>query len=410
MTCDEAQALLDAGDVRPELAAHLADCAGCGGTAAVLACCAELPEEPIPEGFEAELRRRLASAPRPRPAPPRWALWSGGGLAAVAAAVVLVVGVRTAVAPNRAPSAASGSSAVTQEQAGTARGLFGAPAAGPATTLPAQPSAGAAGAVRSAGPQIAAPFAPAIHGPAQASSAGSAASGSAAVPAPVPSLGGGVLGRDLVQQASVTLKVDHVAQAFTQVSEAAAALGGFVAQSDFSSGNGASRATATVRVPVGVLQTFLDRIALMGTVTAQSRSSQDVTQQVVDVSARLEALRAEEAAYQRLYAKASSVADMIQVQQQLTQVQSQIDTLQAEQQALSRMVDLATVSLTLVPAHGGSPLDRGQGGGVLQGAWAAMLAALRVLLLALGWLLPWAVAAGLGWLAVRLVRAARGRL
>ncbi len=58
-------------------------------------------------------------------------------------------------------------------------------------------------------------------------------------------------------------------------------------------------------------------------------------------------MQSERAAYTRLFGKAQSMRDMLQIQQALAQVNSQIAALSAQMHSLRRSVELSTVFLTL---------------------------------------------------------------
>src|SRR5690606_2317851 len=75
----------------------------------------------------------------------------------------------------------------------------------------------------------------------------------------------------------------------------------------------------------------------------------DVTGQIVDLEARIENLRASEASYRELLARAERVEDILAVQARLDQVRGEIERLVAQLEALEGQADLSTLTVTLVP-------------------------------------------------------------
>jgi hypothetical protein len=107
------------------------------------------------------------------------------------------------------------------------------------------------------------------------------------------------------------------------------------------------RGFVTVRVPAGTYQAFIAEAAKLGTVQYQSESSDDVTQQHVDMQARIDNLKAEQARLRQMFAKASRVSDMLAIEQELSRVQGDIESMQAQITYLERQAAMATVTLEL---------------------------------------------------------------
>jgi len=103
----------------------------------------------------------------------------------------------------------------------------------------------------------------------------------------------------------------------------------------------------TVRVPVAVVERFVTDVAALGAITYQSEGSTDVTQEHVDLSARLANLRAEEARLREFFDSAKSVEDMLAIEAELSRVRGEIESLDAQVTYLERQAALATVTIEL---------------------------------------------------------------
>ena len=113
------------------------------------------------------------------------------------------------------------------------------------------------------------------------------------------------------------------------------------------SSSGPLAAYVTVRVPSDKYPAFIADAAKLGTVLTESETADDVTQQHVDMKARLGNLVAEQGRLRQLFAKASSVKDMLAIEQELTRVQGDIESMQAQIKYLERQAAMATVTLEL---------------------------------------------------------------
>lgn len=103
----------------------------------------------------------------------------------------------------------------------------------------------------------------------------------------------------------------------------------------------------TVRVPVEDFEAFVTDVSKLGTVRSQSESSDDVTQQHVDLAARLKNLQAEEVRLRDFFAAAKDVKDMLAIEQELARVRGEIESLDAQVTYLERQAAMATVTIEL---------------------------------------------------------------
>jgi hypothetical protein len=163
--------------------------------------------------------------------------------------------------------------------------------------------------------------------------------------------------RQVIYQATVSLEVNTVPSALTQVQTLAKSLGGWVDNISSYGGQTQTQATITIRVPQDQFFTALDNLQNLGTVQSQNVSSQDVTEQYIDLEARLKSSQLEKQSLQALLDKVATVNDEILIQGQLTQVESQIESLQGQINYIQNRVDMASITVTLntPPQNVGQP-------------------------------------------------------
>jgi hypothetical protein len=88
---------------------------------------------------------------------------------------------------------------------------------------------------------------------------------------------------------------------------------------------------------------------LDGEIKAEATREEDVTAVVIDLEARLENLRAAEESYRTLLEQATDIQDILAIQNQLFQVRGEIESMQAQLDYYTDQVDLATLTVTVVP-------------------------------------------------------------
>lgn len=170
-------------------------------------------------------------------------------------------------------------------------------------------------------------------------------------------------GSALIVTASLTLIVDSVDAALLDAREVVKGVGGVVVSASRGSdggfpiydrngqplGTSAGPAYLSFRIPAAELETAIDRLKRLGTLSSERTDASDVSASLRDLGARLKNLRAAESNYVRLLDAATTVSDLLAVTAQLDSVRGQIEQLSAEQAALTDQVDRSLLSLTLYP-------------------------------------------------------------
>jgi hypothetical protein len=140
-----------------------------------------------------------------------------------------------------------------------------------------------------------------------------------------------------------------LARTMTRLTGLAGAYGGFVANSanQSGSGGGVPFGSITLEVPVDNFSAVLKQAVHYGKTSNASTKATDVTGQYVDLQARLSALEVSRQQYLTILAKATSIGDIVAVQEQLDSIQSQIEQLQGQLQVLTSETSYSTVNVTV---------------------------------------------------------------
>ena len=150
----------------------------------------------------------------------------------------------------------------------------------------------------------------------------------------------------IVYEGTLSLEVGDLNQAVDQADQLVAGLGGHVASSQLSNKDNASSSSVTYRIPAERWDDALTGLRAIGTrVVDENTTSEDVTGQVVDLDARIANLRASESALQAIMARASSIPDVLNVQDKLTSVQGDIESMTAQRDSLANRAALSTLTV-----------------------------------------------------------------
>ena len=157
------------------------------------------------------------------------------------------------------------------------------------------------------------------------------------------------VGRKVISIARVSIEVEAVEPSVGQIRAIAESVGGFVEQLSSSGGSENPRAELTVRVPQDQFEPALGRIEGLGDVESRNLGSEDVTEQFIDLSARLRSSKREEESLLALLERSSTVTEILTVERELARVRSDIERAQGQLNFLERRVDLATIHVSLFP-------------------------------------------------------------
>jgi hypothetical protein len=219
-------------------------------------------------------------------------------------------------------------------------------------------------------------------------------------------------GRDLIRTAQLTLDVDDVSARARQVRTAATAVGGVVVQEQ----SGDDYASLTVRVPGDSMDKLTDDVAGLGKVTGRSAQVSDVTDDVVDLDARVRSQQASVDRVRALLAQAQSIGDVVSIESELASREADLDSLTGRLASLRDQVAMSTLTVDLrgpaaapVPVEDpASPAGWSEG---LAAGWAGLKAVGTATAAVAGFLLPMlplvAVVLGLVWAVRRIVRGRR---
>ena len=117
--------------------------------------------------------------------------------------------------------------------------------------------------------------------------------------------------------------------------------------------------SATVRVPSAQFEKALAALRTIGVVTSESQDGEDVTQQSVDLDARLVNARASEARLKTiLEQRTGRLSDVLDVEREISRVRGEIERMEAERKSLDGRIQFASINVTILEEQRAS-LDLG---------------------------------------------------
>lgn len=159
--------------------------------------------------------------------------------------------------------------------------------------------------------------------------------------------------RKIIKTGHITLEVADIAETMGKVAEVADELGGYVVSSHKYEEEKETSGSIRIRVPADRFDEAFSRLHQLAiTIPYESTEARDVTEEYVDLQARLHNLEATEAQYLALLEKAETVEEMLKVQQALSDVRGEIERIEGRIKYLERTSDMALIEVTLRETRG----------------------------------------------------------
>lgn len=170
--------------------------------------------------------------------------------------------------------------------------------------------------------------------------------------------------RKIIRNADLQLEANSPEEAQQKISTIAESKGGFVVEttknSNTSSVTPRDAVTMTVRVPAAKFSESLDEIHKVASrVIVETVKGQDVTEEFVDIEARLKTKKALEAQFLEIMKQGKTVADALQVQRELANVRGEIEQIEGRKRFLENQSSLSTIKIRLQTPSAYSPSSSG---------------------------------------------------
>lgn len=172
--------------------------------------------------------------------------------------------------------------------------------------------------------------------------------------------------RLIIRNGSITVVVEDPTDVRQQIQDLVAEMadqGAFVVSSqEFGEANDLPYIHMNIRVPSTEFASTMDWLAstaVEGTNPNRSETADDVTEEYVDLSARLESMEAARDRLLEIMENAETTEDLLQAEQQLTIREAEIESIQGRLQYLQQSAALSLIDINLQPYILNQPIETG---------------------------------------------------
>ena len=162
------------------------------------------------------------------------------------------------------------------------------------------------------------------------------------------------MNRKIIRNAELYLELRDPAEGQRKITSVAESLGGFVVTSESKQSDTEDptkkelEVNLVVRIPALQYNSALEQIRAVGNRVIQEKTSgQDVTEDFIDLEARIKTQKALELQFLEIMKQANKVGDALEIQRQIADVRTEIEKLEGRKRFLENRASLSTITVSL---------------------------------------------------------------
>ncbi len=211
--------------------------------------------------------------------------------------------------------------------------------------------------------------------------------------------------RKIIKEANLNLVNDNLEPISDKIEQLTADYEGYIAHvHQWEDNQQRTSYSYTIRVPDQHFHSLMANLKSLGQLTQERISREDVTEQYIDLQARIKNLKHQETSYLNLLEKADQVESILKIEKELNRVRTDIERLQGRLDYYQSKVMLATINLHIsepkpIFASGWNLLTS------CREAVRGFISSINLIIILTGRLLPWSLLLlTLGWLIYHLIK------
>ncbi|MGI6049051.1 MAG: DUF4349 domain-containing protein [Petrimonas sp.] len=153
--------------------------------------------------------------------------------------------------------------------------------------------------------------------------------------------------RKLMKNGSIRFETSNLNKTKQLITSAVASLNGYVSNDNISESNNRTENMLTVRVPADKTDSLIAIIESNASkIDYKNIDVQDVTEQFIDLDTRIKTKKEVEARYRELLTRATSVEEILKIEEQIGNIRTEIESAEGRLRYLSNQVQYSTLHVT----------------------------------------------------------------
>jgi len=163
--------------------------------------------------------------------------------------------------------------------------------------------------------------------------------------------------RMAIRTGTISIEVSDAERSVEEITRLSESTGGYTSGSHLSVYEGRMTGWISIRVPQNMFAKVLEEVKKLGDVQDVFTSSEDITEQYIDIQARLKNLEAHETVLRELLERSVSVEDTLEVQRELQRVRGEIESLAGRLNYLKGNVEFSLITVNVSEPRLSSPVE-----------------------------------------------------
>lgn len=170
------------------------------------------------------------------------------------------------------------------------------------------------------------------------------------------------IAQKIIKNAYLKFETKDLEQSYQQIIKEVKANKGFVQDDNSNKSYNTITRHLIIRIPTSYFQTAIDSISKDVSYFDSKRiSAKDVTEEFIDLEARLKAKRTLEKRYLELLTKAKNVKEILEIERELSNIREEIEAKQGRLKYLQNKVSLSTIEIEFYKLTSGAPVATSYG-------------------------------------------------
>ncbi len=211
------------------------------------------------------------------------------------------------------------------------------------------------------------------------------------------------LEQKIIKRANLTIELKDITQIDSKVINLVEEAQGYISSSrDWINQDQQKFYRYVLRVPTAEFNTLLDQLSTKeyGQIISRSISSQDVTEEYMNLNIRLKNLSSQEEQYRKLLDKTTKVEEILKVENELNRIRTEIEKIEGRKKYLDKQISYSTITVEFRQPE---PISSGAPGIVkaIRNAITTMVEEFYQIIILIGTIIPYLLVLALGYLSYK---------
>lgn len=153
--------------------------------------------------------------------------------------------------------------------------------------------------------------------------------------------------RKIIKNGSVTIEANKPKDLETEIVEVLNDFNGYIVNTTQSGNDENYRSELTVKIPYDKFDNFITKVKELADVRHNNISTQDITEEFIDLEARQNALKLQEERLLEMLVKAESVEELLKVENELSRVRYELEKVEGRIRYLDNAVSYSTLRISI---------------------------------------------------------------